>query len=250
MSVLVAEALSDENGKAKGGKKGDQNNKEIVVRENRKRNYKWDCVLRCTDRNMAEHAAYHAKLIAECKQFGYNQADRWSGPRNIEKVGVDHIKDAEAGDFDCSSLVLECYRLAGLPIKMTGYTGSMEKILMNTGVFDKFEDDNHTESDKYALVGDVYLAKDKHTLIVLEDGEEAEPEPTTDYVQILKGRMWVRKSPNGQKYRTVGVEDNPIPYLGYSKPDSEGKMWWAVDVDNMIGYISSGKTEYAVLVRV
>ena len=250
MNVLIAEALSDENKKAKGGKRGDQTGKEIVVRQFVKRSYKFDCVLRCTDRKMAENAAKNARTIAECNQFGYNQADRWSGPRQIEKVGVERIKEAEAGDFDCSSLVLECYRLAGLPIKMTGYTGSMEKILMNTGVFEKFEDAEHTESDKYALVGDVYLAKDRHTLIVLEDGEEAEPQPTTDYVQIKKGRVWVRKSPDGQKYRTVGAEDNPIPYLGFSKPDTSGKLWWAVDVDNMVGYISSGIPKYAVLVEV
>ena len=248
--VMVAEALGDENGKSKGGKKGDQTGKEIVVRKNVKRSYAWDCVLRCTDRKMAETAAKYAKEIAECQQFGYNQADRWSGPRQIEKVGVENIKEAGAGDFDCSSLVLECYRLAGLPIKMTGYTGSMEKILMNTGIFDKYEDALHRDTDDYALVGDVYLAKERHTMIVLEDGPKAEPEPAMSYVQILSGRMWVRKQPNGKKYRTVGTEDNPIPYLGYSLPDTEGKLWWAVDVDHMVGYISSGAPKHAVLIEV
>jgi len=33
MSVLIVEAYSDENGKARGGQPGDQNGKEIRVRE-------------------------------------------------------------------------------------------------------------------------------------------------------------------------------------------------------------------------
>ena len=86
--VMVAEALSDENKSSRGGQKGDQTGKEIVVREFIvKRNYKWDCVLRCKNKQMAETAAGYAKRIAECSKFGYNQSDRWSGPKAIEKVG-------------------------------------------------------------------------------------------------------------------------------------------------------------------
>lgn len=249
--VMIAEALGNEVGKSKGGQPGDQNNKEIVVREFKvKRDYAWNCVLRCTDRAMAEKAAQYAREIAECPQFGYDQTNRWSGPKNIEKVGIENIDKAKAGDFDCSSLVIECYRLAGLPVKMTGYTGSMVKIFLKTGYFEKLDGEEYLTSSDYDLTGDVYVAEERHTLIVLNDGPKADPEPMTDYVEIIKGRMWCRFTPDGKKYRTVGVEDNPIPYRGFSEPDASGKLWWAVRVDDVDGYISSGLPKYARLVEV
>ena len=255
--VMVAEALSDENKSSRGGQKGDQTGKEIVVREFIvKRNYKWDCVLRCKNKQMAETAAGYAKRIAECSKFGYNQSDRWSGPKAIEKVGVDNLEYAQKGDFDCSSLVLECYRLAGLPIKMTGYTGSMRKILLNTGMFEEFTDAEHIDSSHKACTGDIYLASGHHTLIVLNDGDEADKheDDLNSYVQMIKGRLWMRYTPNGKKYCTVGVDSGPygdgrIPYRGFKEPDFDFKWWWAVTLNGVDGFISSAVPQYAILVE-
>ena len=150
MSVKVAEAFGNESGGSKNSQKGDQTGQEILIRTYKKRSYSFTQCMRCIDRAMAIEAASYAKRIAECSQFGYDQADRWSGAKAIEKVGADNLEYAEKGDFDCSSFVIESYRLAGLPVKKTGYTGSIYKILMETG---KFEDANNVLDDiEYAEV--------------------------------------------------------------------------------------------------
>ena len=153
MSVYVVEAIQDENGNGRGGKPGDQGDgrkAEIVVRAYTKRNYKWTAVLRAKDRNIALTAADIATRIANAPNFGYNKDARWAGAKAIEAVGVEHLEDAVYGDFDCSSLCIECYRLAGVPLNMTGYTGSMIKLMMATGYFEEFTDEKHLDSAEYA----------------------------------------------------------------------------------------------------
>lgn len=255
MSVKVAEAIGDEKGGSRGGERGDQSGSEILVRGfERRRNYSFSSVLRCNDRSMAEHAAEYAKRIALSPQFGYNQSDRWSGAKHIEEIGKNRLEEASAGDFDCSSLVIESYRLAGCPLKMTGYTGSMVKIMKETGYFDEFTDEKHVDSSEYAKVGDVYVSPGHHTLIAITNGEksdeDADPEPPSEYgdVIIIRGRVNVRKQPAGKIYK-VAKKGDVFPYLGYADSDDSGKEWWAVDCENMICYISSANPKHAILVE-
>ena len=255
MNVKAAEAIMDENKGSRGGEKGDQSGNEIVVRNfERKRSYSFSSVLRCTDRKMADKAADYAKRIALSPQFGYNQSDRWSGAKAIEAVGAENLEKASAGDFDCSSLCVEAYRLAGCPLKMTGYTGSMVKIMMDTGYFEEFTDEKHLDSAEYAKIGDVYVSPGHHALMVITNGEKAEdepePEPQSQYgeVVIIKGRVNVRRKPAGRVYM-VSKQGDVFPYLGYNECDETGKIWWAVDCDNMVCFISSANPRHAILVE-
>ena len=161
----VVEALQSETG-GKDGAYGDQTGNEIVIRTFKKRSYDFTEALRCTSRAMAEKAVDIAKRIAVCSSFGYSQPNRWTGPKNIEKVGADRLEEASPGDFDCSSLVIEAYRLAGCPLKMTGYTGSMRKLMLETGYFKDVNDDDIEDAE----LGDVLIAPGKHTLMVITDG--------------------------------------------------------------------------------
>lgn len=257
MSVYVVEAIQDENGNGRGGKPGDQGDgrkAEIVVRAYSKRSYKWNAVLRAKDRNIALTAAEIATRIANAPNFGYNKDARWAGAKSIEAVGVDHLEDSVYGDFDCSSLCIEAYRLAGVPLKMTGYTGSMIKLMMATGYFEEFTDAKHLDSVDYAMIGDVYVAEGIHALMIITDGSKVDPEPepdpeTGDYVAIIKGSVFVRKAPAGRAIE-VGHKGDEYPYLGYTEADKTGKLWWAVDCyrKEMIGFISSANTKHAVLV--
>ena len=239
--IKVAEAIGD-----KDGRKGDPSGEEIVIRTYKARSYPFTQFLRCNDRQMAQTAVAYAERIALCPKFGYSQARRWSGAKAIEAVGKDNLEQAENGDFDCSSLVIECYRLAGCPLKMSGYTGSMHKLMLATGYFYDTDDTD----PEYAEVGDVFIAPSKHTLIVLTDGTKTEPEPivTGDYVEIIRGRVNVRKSPGGRVYMVASCGDT-FPYLGYTEPDSTGKQWWAVDCENQTCFISSENPKHAILVE-
>lgn len=63
--------------------------------------------------------------IARNSNFGYSQNNRWAGYNSIKSNGG-QVSGAR-GDFDCSSLVISCYVLAGIPgLKAgSGYTGNM-----------------------------------------------------------------------------------------------------------------------------
>ena len=247
MSIKIAEAIGSETG-GKDGTPGDQTGNEIVIRTFKKRSYDFTEALRCTDRLMAQAAATYAERIALCPKFGYSQANRWTGAKNIERVGADDLEQASEGDFDCSSLVIECYRLAGAPLKMTGYTGNIRKLLLATGYFT--DAPNDLKDAEYAEVGDVFNAPGKHALIVLTDGTKAEPEPPVmdDYVEIIRGKVNVRKQPAGRVYM-VAQKGDKFPYLGYTEPDASGKEWWAVDCENRTCFISTQNQKHAILVE-
>lgn len=241
MSIKVAEAIGD-----RDARPGDPSGDEIVIRTFKKRSYAFTEFLRCNDRSMAELAVSYAERIALCPKFGYSQAKRWTGAKNIEAVGADDLEQAAAGDFDCSSFVIESYRLAGCPLKMTGYTGNIRKLLLATGYFYDVDDSNPERAE----AGDVFNAPSKHALLVLTDGTEAEPEPpqVDDYVEIIRGKVNVRKAPAGRVYM-VATKGDRFPYLGYTEPDSTGKEWWAVECDRRTCFISSQNLKHAILVE-
>lgn len=255
MSIKVAEAIGDERGQSKGGEPGDQTGNEILIRNFKKRSYDFTVVLRCKDRKLAEKAAEIIKRIALSPQFGYNQSARWSGANAIEAVGVANLELAKAGDFDCSSLVLEAYKLAGVDLKHTGNTASLPKILLKTGKFEEIS----LEDPDYAMIGDIFDAPNIHALMVITDGEKAKtepaPAPTVDHVKIIKGKVNVRKTAripvkvNSNVYY-VAKKGETFPYGGKTVIDDTGKAWWSVICEGRTGYISAANEKHAVLIGV
>lgn len=67
-----------------------------------------------------DNAVSWALMIAEDDSHGYDQGDRWGN------------------DYDCSSLIIQAYENAGVPVKTNGasYTGNMIDVFLSTG----FED--------------------------------------------------------------------------------------------------------------
>lgn len=236
----IAEAYSDENKAARGGKRGDQTGKEIRVTDWYKRTGGWSVYLECTDLLLAEAAAFNAQLIAQDDSFGYNQDDRWSGYEEIVSDGS--IDEAEAGDFDCASLCFAAYILAGLDIKPEGYTGNLERLFLETGKFVSYKDSEHLNSPDLAKRGGMYLTPKAHVLIMLEDGSAAgtaTPEPTQQQSVAngqkrvyAKGSVRVRKSPIDGKTLATLHKGESLPYIS---------VWYAVDLDGETAYISANK---------
>lgn len=168
MAVKIGHAVMDENGKAgyDGEKEGDQTGKEICTRK--WYNGNWNVYLECTSDNLAKKAAKIMEQICNDSSYGYSQPRRWFGYKSIVKNGGDISKGS--GGFDCSSLVIACYVLAGLNMAADGYTGNMRTRLMNTGKFRLYMDSAHLTSDKYARVGGIYLKEGSHVVMALEDG--------------------------------------------------------------------------------
>lgn len=280
MSTLIIHAIQNEEKRAKGGKPGDQLQRvpsgqpDYDGEIRRAKWYKrsditpefpsgWEEYLECTSNKFSDAAVEWAIKIADDRRFGYDQTDRWHGYKQIKKYG---FTTAGAGDFDCSSLAISIYILAGVPnLSPKGYTQNMDKYLLATGYFEKYTDEKHLLNCDYAKRGGLYIKKGKHVIIMGENGSKytdekpdptPTPEPSSDYVVLILGNVNVRKSadPKGKIIDVAHKSDSPLPYLGETAMDTRGCEWYYVTAPNgNPGYVSAftnQKKKYTELVQV
>ena len=100
---------------------------------------------------ITENAVTYALEIAEDDSHGYDQAQRW-GP-----------------DYDCSSLVIECFKKAGLRLGCT-YTGNMRSDMLRGG-FEDVTDSVGLTTGAGLRRGDVLLNQVHHTALYIGDGQ-------------------------------------------------------------------------------
>ena len=173
--MKIGNASADERGGVTGAAAGDQTGREICVRQWYPS--PWDTVIRCRDKAMRERAAAYMEAICADAHFGYSQPNRWTGYESIRKNGG--TVAGAAGDFDCSSLCLSCYALAGMPFPVvSGYTGNMAEIMRRTGLFDVLTEPKYLTGPEALLRGDILLNTKSHAAMALEDGAGAYPLPT------------------------------------------------------------------------
>ena len=162
--MYIVEATGSEN-RTTHGSMGDQTGREICI--SNFYSYPWDVVLYCKDDTLRRKAAQIAQEIASNPSFGYSQPNRWTGYNSIVANGG-KVAGAQ-GDFDCSSLVISCYALAGLPIPTgIGYTGTIEQTFLATGKFEALRG-QHTLDYMRGAIGCIYLNTANHTAIGITD---------------------------------------------------------------------------------
>lgn len=257
MATKIAHAVGDENGKARGGKAGDQNGKEVLVTNWYKRSGGWGVCLECTDEQLASDAADIAVRIANDDSFGYDQDQRTTAYKAILAAGGD-IESASDSELDCSVLVFIAYKLAGLDIEI-GYTGNLESRFMATGKFIAHRESKYLNSGDYARKGWIYLTKGKHTAIVVSNGIKSNTpvlDPTKDssseadqidppYVEIT-GKVNVRSSPEVLPDNIIYVARNEkLPFEEFD--DDTG--WYGVMSPMGAGFVSNAIPRYAKLVK-
>lgn len=229
--------------------------KEILVQTWYMRNGGWDYLLVPPDdlRSTAEAAVKIGIAIATNNAYGYSKDRRWTGYKEIVRymnAGLDVASaiDRGKGDFDCSSLAISCWKLAGLPIPASGYTGSMLKTFKDQG-FSVIEcpfDDSDTQ------MGALWLTPKKHTAMSINDGDNYDPTPhpkpvpvDVPYVEVYRGKVNVRKAPSvtAGKWRIDGHSSahaiKRFPYIG--SVGNGVDLWLAVFIDDertKTGYIS------------
>lgn len=106
---------------------------------------------------IADKAASIITAYANDNSHGYDQAKRW-GP-----------------DFDCSSLIIQCYEEAGVPVKSSGatYTGNMRGVFLRCGFADVSKTINFA-TGAGLLPGDVLLNYAHHTAMYIGGGRVAQ----------------------------------------------------------------------------
>ena len=190
MSVLIGHASLDENGTTTGGEPGDQNGKELCIRQWYSK--PWKVVLRPKEK-YALKIALAMETACENPYIGYSQARRNTLHNEAKKAGYDLAAVKTPCETDCSALVTVCAIAAD--VRRLEYTGNapttatMRVDFMRTGAFELLTDNRYLTTDAYLQRGDILLAPGKHTAVVLSDGAQA-PKKSKEAVasEVLAGK--------------------------------------------------------------
>lgn len=169
MAVLIGSARIDENGKAHGGKAGDQTGKEVSTQNWYKHEKGWR-VLRAKDAGAAAKIAAAMRAACSNSKIGYDQYQRNTLYDAAKPVGFDPAKVSKTVETDCSALVRVCCAYAGI---MLGdfTTGNQASVMLASGKFEELTGSKYTAKSDYLRAGDVLVTKSKgHTVVVLTGG--------------------------------------------------------------------------------
>lgn len=251
MAVYVGSARGDENGKAYGGKAGDQRDgREVSTQKWYKHSKGWR-VFRAIDPSKA--ATIGAAMAAACANdlIGYDQWERYDLFAEAKKVGFDLAAVAVPTECDCSELVRTCCAAAGImDLPTSGFrTINMAKYLLKTGEFVELEGSKYTEQSEYLGIGDILVTKTSgHTVVVLTDGKKYEGTITPK--EYALGERLLR---NGDAGPDVKILQAYLIELGYDLGEwgADGdfgdmteiavetfQIWAGVDDDGVYGPIT------------
>lgn len=176
--VKFGSARIDENGHARGGRRGDQTGCECMIQEAYWHRNGWRGI-RAKDPNKANNIAWIMILACMSNLVGYNQDDRYA-------IFFSDLREGVLTNADCSTLVPFCVIKSGISVNVNGiWTGNLIERLMETGEFETFD-----VYDLNALcTGDILVDGNltSHTVVVTEGNNRQlgnvfdEPEPTLQY---------------------------------------------------------------------
>ena len=208
MAVKVGSARIDENGRAHGGKAGNQTGKELSV-QNWYRHSKGWRVLRCTDAVKAEKIAAAMEAACRNRNIGYDQYERLTLYNLAKAVGFDPARVAKPCETDCSALVRVCLVFAGIATE-NFRTPTQAKVMLATGQFVELTDKKYTDSSDYLRRGDVLVTRTQgHTVVVLSNGSKASE------TELSLGDRLLKKGMSGSDIREL--QQNLLK-LGYALP--------------------------------
>ena len=226
MAVYVASARIDENGKAYGGKAGDQTGKEVSSQvwydyEKNNPGKTW-VLLRCIDPEKRKKIAKCMRDAYVNEYIGYDQYQRDSLYDAVKNKNFDVNTLEKAVETDCSALVRVCVCYAGIDCP-NFRTATQASVMVKTGFFKKLTATKYTKSPDFLLEGDILVSsKPGHTVVVLNDGAKAANDPDwTDtpgetppenvpdnndenIVTVAEGTYFLRRGP-GKEYPHDGV---------------------------------------------
>lgn len=185
-TVMIGSARIDENGRATGGKAGDQTGREVSTQAWYKHAKGWR-VLRARDPAAAERIAQAMQWACDSPLIGYDQNQRETLRKAVAPLGWDIRCLTTAVETDCSALVRVCCGWAFQQDLGAGVsyfnTTSMCSALLKTGLFDELTGSQYTDRQDYLRRGDILCTRTQgHTVVVLSNGSKAgaAPSPTPE----------------------------------------------------------------------
>lgn len=236
MAVIIGSARIDENGKATGGKAGDQTGKELSTQNWYKHSKGWR-VFRAKDPAAAEKIAAAMQAACDNPNIGYDQNERNDLYSVSKLVGFNPGAVKSKVETDCSALVRVCCAYAGIMLP-NFYTGDQPKTMLDSGKFDELTGSKYQNSSDYLKRGDVLVTKTKgHTVVVLSDGPLAgatSGQVGKFAVKVIDGSWHVRTAPD-KNSKSLGIVSagQTFPYL-----DETDNGWDKIMYNDQVAYIS------------
>lgn len=217
MAVIIGSARIDENGKAHGGKAGDQTGKEVSTQNWYKHSKGW-VVLRAKDPKKAAKIAQAMRAACNNSNIGYDQYQNKTLWDEVKDKGYDPAKATEPCETDCARLVRVCCAYAGIMAK-DFYTATEVDKLMDTGEFVKFTSSKYTNQSDYLGAGDILVTKTKgHTVVVLTNGSKYDGE-----VEEPSVPLGARILKNGCEGKDVEDLQRRLKAVGYDPGEIDGE---------------------------
>lgn len=234
MAVLCGWASIDENGKARGGKAGDQkqvsntNDTKGEVKLGNWYNFGQGSCWRWKDRKLAERFAQAVKDICNNKHVGYDQNERASLFNVLEAANWDWTKINKDVECDCSELIACCVNCAvgKKVISSWVYTGNLDAALKTSGYFEEMTGTKYTAQSDYLGKGDVLNAKSHHVIAVLENGPKFGVTSTSEGKSNV-AEPTLKKGSTGSQVKKLQKNLNTLKFT-----DENGK---ALEVDGDFG---------------
>lgn len=217
MAVIIGSARIDENGRAHGGRAGDQTGKEVSTQNWYKHSKGW-VVLRAKDPKKAAKIAQAMRAACDNPNIGYDQYQNSTLWNEVKDKGYDPAKASKPCETDCARLVRVCCAYAGIMAK-DFYTASEVDKLMDTGEFVKFTTSKYTNQSDYLGAGDILVTKTKgHTVVVLTNGSKYDGE-----VEEPSVPLGARILKNGSEGKDVEDLQRRLKAVGYDPGEIDGE---------------------------
>lgn len=211
MSVKIAHASIDENGRARGGQAGDQTGKEVCIRE--WYNKPWGYVIRFKEKAMAEKVAECMEKAAANIYIGYDQNQRNTLLNKARKYNFDVSKVKEPCETDCSALVSVACMYAGIPesaLTLYGncaHTRNLRQMLKATGEVDVYSTIPYVAKQDKLKRGDILLKEGSHVAVVVSTGELKDLD--TIAREVIRGK-WGNGAERMQRLRAAGYNPQMV----------------------------------------
>ena len=170
--MRIGHASIDERGKAQGGAAGDQNGKEVCIRNWYEYKGGWTYLLRCVDPVIADKMATICEAGCNNPNIGYDQNQRNSLYSQFKVYGSLGGIKAKC-ETDCSAFMTVCTIAAGIPIEYgtnAPTTKTMKKRFKDTGKFMLLTEAKFLKGTDYLKRGDILVKEGHHTVMVLDNG--------------------------------------------------------------------------------
>lgn len=216
MSVKIGSARIDENGKAKGGKAGDQTGREVSTQSwyDQKDAKKAWRVFRAKNPAQAEMIAQDMQWACDNAHIGYDQGQRGTLYDVSKPLGFNCAKVKTDCETDCSALVRVCCAYAGIMLP-NFRTPTEPAALLDSGAFTELTGSKYTDSPDYLRRGDILVTRTQgHTVVVLSNGRKAGTESVI-IAPVAEYRLGERELSNGCEGADVKQLQADLIKLGF-----------------------------------